>query len=85
MTEFMNIHSVDLCKSMVSYASELRRCTVLCTVKFNTISNAHIWYINLCSIADRRHPGHESYTIEVRNTGVVVYVYNNILTAYDRQ
>lgn len=81
----MNIHSVDLCKSMVSYASELRRCSVQCTVKFNTISNARIWYINPCGIADHRYPGYESYTIEVRDTGAVAYVYNRILGTYDHQ
>ena len=81
----MNIHSVDLYKSMVSYVNELRRCPVLCTVKFNTVSNSGTWYINFGNTPDRRFPGHESYTIEVRNTGVVVYVYNNILVTYDHQ
>lgn len=81
----MNIHSVDLYKSMVSYVNELRRCPVLCTVKFNNIANVCVWYINPCGIADHRFPGPAGFTIEVRDAGAVAYVYNRILVTYDHQ
>lgn len=81
----MHIHSADLYKSLLSYVNELRRSPVLCTVKFNTVSNSGTWYINFCNAPDRRFTGHESYPHQVSDTGVAIYVYNNVLAMYDHR